>query len=63
MVSLLIDPTNPQVVYAGTEGPGAVKTTDGGATWIGVDHGPIGTGCEHWRSSRGIRRRSLRDPE
>jgi len=41
VVSLLIDPTNPQVVYAGTEGPGAVKTTDGGATWIGVNDGLI----------------------
>lgn len=41
VVSLLIDPTNPQVVYAGTEGPGVVKTTDGGATWIGVNDGLI----------------------
>lgn len=31
--SLAIDPTNENVVYAGTETNGIFKTTDGGATW------------------------------
>jgi photosystem II stability/assembly factor-like uncharacterized protein len=37
--ALAIDPTNPAVMYAGTENGGAFKTTNGGTTWI-----PINTG-------------------
>jgi photosystem II stability/assembly factor-like uncharacterized protein len=31
--SLAIDPTHPEIVYAGTEGGGMYKTTDGGGSW------------------------------
>lgn len=31
--NLMIDPTNPNIVYAGTETSGMFKTTDGGQTW------------------------------
>ena|SRR2546425_4079293 len=31
--NLAIDPTNPAVVFAGTEGGGVFKTTDSGVTW------------------------------
>ncbi len=39
VVSLAIDPTNPQVVYAGTWGAGMFKSTDGGVTWTATNAG------------------------
>ncbi len=33
VMSLAVDPTNPDIVYAGTESLGIAKSTDGGATW------------------------------
>jgi photosystem II stability/assembly factor-like uncharacterized protein len=47
--SLEVDPSNPDVVYMGTERNGIVKTEDGGATW------------QHLR--RGIRHESAGYPE
>jgi photosystem II stability/assembly factor-like uncharacterized protein len=42
--SLAIDPSNPDIVYLGTERNGIVKTTDGGTTWerlrYGLRHAP-----------------------
>ena len=38
-LSLAVDPTNPDVVYAGTVRSGVYKTADGGATWAGP-YGP-----------------------
>ncbi|MEO7145424.1 MAG: hypothetical protein ABI165_18160 [Bryobacteraceae bacterium] len=32
--SLVIDPTNPAIMYAGAVGGGVWKTTDGGASWL-----------------------------
>jgi photosystem II stability/assembly factor-like uncharacterized protein len=37
--ALAIDPTNPQVLYAGTDGDGVFKTTDGGASWSAASSG------------------------
>ena len=34
--ALLIDPTNPSILYAGLDGGGLFKSTDGGATWNGA---------------------------
>ncbi|MBL8190523.1 MAG: VCBS repeat-containing protein [Acidobacteria bacterium] len=40
-----IDPTNSQIVYAGTRvGSGVQKTTDGGSTWIAVNNGLVASG-------------------
>jgi photosystem II stability/assembly factor-like uncharacterized protein len=38
-VSLAVDPTNPQTLYAGTAGYGAYRSTDGGQTWTGISEG------------------------
>ena len=42
--SLAVDPSNPDIVYLGTESNGIVKTTDGGTTWerlrYGMRHAP-----------------------
>jgi photosystem II stability/assembly factor-like uncharacterized protein len=35
VVSFLVDPANPNTVYAGTTGRSVFKTTDGGKTWVG----------------------------
>ena len=54
MGAVTIDPTNPQVVYAGsgnpfdggsefTKGVGIFRSSDGGATWAIVDGGPLDT--------------------
>jgi hypothetical protein len=37
--SLAINQGNPLVLYAGTNGSGVFKTTDGGTTWRAVDTG------------------------
>ena len=46
--SLAIDPSNPDIVYLGTERNGIVKTTDGGTTWerlrYGLRHSPSDAG-------------------
>ena len=46
--SLAIDPSNENIVYAGTETSGIFKTTDGGSTWnrlrLGLKCGPQKTG-------------------
>ncbi len=34
---IAINPTNPQIIYAGTNGTGVYKTTDGGTTWNQVN--------------------------
>ncbi|MEW6209898.1 MAG: hypothetical protein AB1631_16150 [Acidobacteriota bacterium] len=31
---IAIDPSHPEIMYAGTDGAGVFKTTDGGATWF-----------------------------
>ena len=41
--SLAVDPSNPNVVYLGTERNGIVKTTDGGTTWE-----RLRSGLRHW---------------
>jgi photosystem II stability/assembly factor-like uncharacterized protein len=38
-VSLAIDPTNPQILYAGTVAYGAYRSTDGGQTWQAINEG------------------------
>ena len=43
---LKMDPTNPQVLYAGFLGRGVFKTVDGGASWCPLDPGiPLPAGC------------------
>lgn len=37
--ALAVDPTNPQKLYAGVEGAGMFKSTDGGKTWQAVNNG------------------------
>jgi hypothetical protein len=40
--SLAIDPTNPDVIYAGLgEGAGIYRSTDGGETWEAINYGII----------------------
>jgi len=41
--SLAVDPSNPNIVYLGTERNGIVKTTDGGSTWERLRYG-----LRHW---------------
>ena len=41
--SLAINPQNPLVVYAGTDGGGVFKTTDGGTNWRAVNTGLTNT--------------------
>ncbi len=36
---IAINPTNPQIIYAGTNGAGVYMTTDGGTTWNQVNTG------------------------
>jgi len=49
--SLAIDPSNPDIVYLGTERNGIVKTTDGGTTWerlrYGLRHRPSNAGLAY----------------
>lgn len=47
--SLAVDPTNPQVAYAGTELHGLYKTTDGGAAWAAINRG-LGPFPLPWRA-------------
>ncbi len=37
--SLTVDPTDPSIVYVGTESNGILKTTDGGTTWTRLRKG------------------------
>lgn len=37
--SLALDPTNPDIVYAGSHGGGVYKSTDGGANWTPMNTG------------------------
>ena len=39
VLSILIDPTAPSTLYAGTNGGGVFKSTDGGAHWSAVNTG------------------------
>lgn len=39
VLSLAVDPSQPNVVYAGTNGGGVFKSTDGGFSWIAVNGG------------------------
>lgn len=39
VLSLLVDPRDPRVLYAGTEGDGVLKSVDGGDTWLGASAG------------------------
>jgi photosystem II stability/assembly factor-like uncharacterized protein len=39
LTSFMIDPTNPQVVYAGSWGSGVYKSQDGGQNWQPSNHG------------------------
>ena len=43
--ALALDPTTPTTLYAGTDGGGVFKTTDGGASWS-----PVNTGLTCGRS-------------
>ena len=49
--SLAVDPSNPDIVYLGTESNGIVKTTDGGTTWerlrYGMRHAPSDAGMAY----------------
>ena len=49
--SLAIGPSNPDIVYLGTERNGIVKTTDGGTTWerlrYGLRHAPSDAGLAY----------------
>lgn len=37
--TLAIDPATPTTLYAGTQGSGVFKTTDGGASWSAINNG------------------------
>ncbi len=39
LISIAIDPTNPQLVYAGSWGAGVFKSQDGGQNWQASNHG------------------------
>jgi len=39
--ALGVDPNNPNIVYAGTNGPGVFKTTNGGQTWSEINNGLV----------------------
>jgi photosystem II stability/assembly factor-like uncharacterized protein len=39
VIAIAYDPTNPQIVYAGTFGSGVFKSLDGGLTWTSVNRG------------------------
>jgi photosystem II stability/assembly factor-like uncharacterized protein len=39
VTALVIDPANPQVLYAGTSGYGVFQSTDGGAHWSQFNDG------------------------
>lgn len=41
MTALVLDPVDPEILYAATLQQGVFKTADGGATWA-----PLGTGLE-----------------
>jgi hypothetical protein len=39
VTAIAIDPSNPGTIYAGTNGSGMYKSTDGGTTWSAVNNG------------------------
>jgi uncharacterized protein (TIGR03437 family) len=39
VLTIAIDPSNSNTLYAGSSGQGAFKSTDGGATWTAIDTG------------------------
>ncbi|HEV8672533.1 MAG TPA: hypothetical protein VGX21_00690, partial [Methylomirabilota bacterium] len=39
VIALVIDPTTPSTLYAGTRGGGAFKSTNGGGSWSAVNAG------------------------
>src|SRR5262249_45142424 len=45
--AIAIDPTSPATMYAGTNGGGFFKTSDGGASWTAINHGVPAIGS--WR--------------
>ena len=52
VMSLLIIPSNPQILYAGTRGSGVFKSVDGGTTWFPVNNGLVIS--SNWDSARGL---------
>jgi len=51
VLSLAIDPTDPTIIYAGTDA-GAFKTTDGGGHWNPIDNGIVlVSGNPPWHSA------------
>jgi uncharacterized repeat protein (TIGR01451 family) len=44
VTALEVDPNSPSTIYAGTEGSGLLKTTDGGGSWRRVAEALIGVG-------------------
>lgn len=52
--SLVVSPTNPDIVYVGTEGNGAFKSTDGGENWNWLRRGFLtGKACDSSQESYG----------
>jgi photosystem II stability/assembly factor-like uncharacterized protein len=43
VISFVIDPTNTQIIYAGTNGGGVFKSTDGGSKWAPISSGLTNT--------------------
>jgi len=43
ILSIAIDPTNSQIIYAGTDGGGVYKSTNGGANWAKMNNGLTNT--------------------
>src|SRR5439155_6533310 len=39
---VVLDPSNPQIVYAASYAQGVFRSNDGGATWVNI-HGPLTT--------------------
>jgi photosystem II stability/assembly factor-like uncharacterized protein len=39
IIALAVDPSNDQIIYAGTNGNGVYQSTDGGATWNAASNG------------------------
>src|SRR5262245_58128920 len=44
-MAVAIDPTTPTTLYAGTNGGGFFKSTDGGTTWSAINEGVANVGA------------------